>query len=164
MNADKNTVKKEDFLGNISYLLRETFEGSPEGEASAYLDRGVGVFATIEKLSAEAASHSIGENEANIAAHLEHARFYLIALVEFMNGRTEKVDWNESWLIKTVDESGWNSLKENVKRDYDKTMKAFQAIENWNDDNIGEAMVIVAHTAYHLGAIRQILKTLKQLL
>ncbi|MDQ3750824.1 MAG: DinB family protein [Acidobacteriota bacterium] len=154
-------IKKEDFLDNISYLLRETFEGSPEGKGSAYLDRGVGVFATIEKISAETASRSIGKNEATIAAHLEHARFYLIALVEFMNGRTEKVNWNESWSVKTVNESEWNSLKENVRRDYEKTAEAFQTIENWNDDNIGEAMAIVAHTAYHLGAIRQILKAVK---
>ena len=161
MKADKNLIKKEDFLDNISYLLRETFEGSPEGQGSAYLDRGVGVFATIEKISAETASRSIGENQASIAAHLEHARFYLIALVEFMNGRTEKVDWDKSWLIKTVNESEWNVLKESVRRDYKKTMESFQAIENWNDDNIGEAMAIVAHTAYHLGAIRQILKAVK---
>ncbi|MDQ3711249.1 MAG: DinB family protein [Acidobacteriota bacterium] len=154
-------IKKEDFLENISYLLRETFEGSPEGQGSSYLDRGVGVFATIEKISTETASHSIGENQASIAAHLEHARFYLIALVEFMNGRTEKVDWNESWSVKIVNESEWNVLKESVKRDYKKTMESFQAIENWNDDNIGEAIAILAHTAYHLGAIRQILKTVK---
>ncbi len=161
MKTDKNLIKKEDFLDNVSYLLRETFEGSPEGQASAYLDRGVGVFATIEKTSAEIASHSIGENQASIAAHLEHARFYLIALVEFMNGRTEKVNWDESWSVKTVNESEWTSLKENVRRDYEKTAETFQTIENWNDDNIGEAMAIVAHTAYHLGAIRQILKAVK---
>ena len=161
MKADKNTIKKEDFLDNISYLLRETFEGSPEGQGSAYLDRGVGVFATIEKISAETASRSIGENEAALAAHLEHARFYLIALVEFMNGRTEKVNWDESWSVKTVTESEWDLLKENVRRDYEKTAEAFQAIESWNDDNIGEALAIVAHTAYHLGAIRQIMKAEK---
>ncbi len=154
-------IKKEDFLDNLSYLLRETFEGSPEGQGSAYLDRGVGVFATIEKISAETASRSIGENEAALAAHLEHARFYLIALVEFMNGRTEKVNWDESWSVKTVTESEWDLLKENVRRDYEKTAEAFQAIESWNDDNIGEAMAIVAHTAYHLGAIRQIMKAEK---
>ncbi len=154
-------IKKEDFLDNLSYLLRETFEGSPEGQGSAYLDRGVGVFATIEKISAETASRSIGENEAALAAHLEHARFYLIALVEFMNGRTEKVNWDESWSVKTVTESEWDLLKENVRRDFEKTAEAFQAIESWNDDNIGEAMAIVAHTAYHLGAIRQIMKAEK---
>ncbi len=154
-------IKKEDFLDNLSYLLRETFEGSPEGQGSAYLDRGVGVFATIEKISAETASRSIGENEAALAAHLEHARFYLIALVEFMNGRTEKVNWDESWSVKTVTESEWDLLKENVRRDYEKTAEAFQAIESWNDDNIGEALAIVAHTAYHLGAIRQIMKAEK---
>ena len=151
-------ISKDDFLNNISHLLRETFEGSPEDQGSAYLDRGVGVFATIEKISAQTASRSIGENDASIAAHLEHSRFYLIALIEFMNGRTEKINWDESWLIKTVNKSEWNILKENVRRDYERTAKAFQTIENWNDDNIGEAMAIVVHTAYHLGAIRQMIK------
>ena len=154
------TINQEDFINNLLALLKETFEGSSP-QVSAYLDRGVGVLNTIEKLSATDASRSIEENGATIAAHTEHARFYLVALLEFMNGRTEKVDWNESWSVKTVNESEWNVLKESVKRDYKKTMESFQAIENWNDDNIGEAMAIVAHTAYHLGAIRQILKAVK---
>jgi hypothetical protein len=160
MNTDKNMIKKEDFLNNISKLLRETFEGSPEGEGSAYLDRRAGVFSTIEKISAETASRSIGETDATVAAHLEHARHYTAALVEFMNGRTEAVNWDESWLVKTVDETEWNLLKENVRRDYEKAIETFQSVENWDDDKVGDAMAIVVHTAYHLGAIRQIAKSI----
>ncbi len=153
-------IKKEDFLNNIFKLLRETFEGSPEGEGSAYLDRRAGVFTMIEKISAETASRSIGETDATIAAHLEHARHYTVALVEFMNGRTEAVNWDESWLVKTVDETEWNLLKENVRRDYEKAIETFQSVENWDDDKVGDAMAIVVHTAYHLGAIRQIAKSI----
>ncbi len=151
------TINQEFFTNNILSLLKETFEGSsPEG--GAYLDRGVGVLNTIEKVSAEKASQSIGENGATIAAHLEHARFYLVSLLEFMNGRTEKVDWNESWLVKIVDETEWDSLKENTNKAYQKVTKTFQTIEDWDDDKVGGAMAIVVHTAYHLGAIRQIVK------
>ncbi len=157
MKQDKNSIKKDDFTSNILTLLKETFEGSsPEG--SYYLDRGVGVLNTIEKISAETASRSLGENGATIAAHLEHARFYLAVLPEFMNGSTEKVDWKESWLVKTVDETEWDLLKENVRREYQNVAEMFQMIEDWNDDRVGGAMAIVAHTAYHLGAIRQIIK------
>ncbi|MBA3633147.1 MAG: DinB family protein [Acidobacteria bacterium] len=153
------TINQEFFTKNILSLLKETFEGSsPEG--SAYLDRGVGVLNTIEKISAEKASHSIGENGATIAAHLEHARFYLVILLEFMNGRTEKVDWNESWLVKTVGETEWNALRENTNKAYQKVTETFQTIEDWDDDKVGGAMVIVVHTAYHLGAIRQIAKSI----
>ena len=159
MNTENYSIKKEDFTNSVLYLLKETFEGSsPEG--SAYLDRGVGVLNTIEKLSAENASRSIDENGATIAAHLEHARFYLVTLVEFMNGRTEKVNWDESWLVKKVNETEWKLLKENTRRDYEVVTETFRTIENWNEDNIGEAIAIVAHTAYHLGAMRQIMKAI----
>ena len=160
MDTDEYSIKKEDFTNNILFLLKETFEGSsPEG--SAYLDRGVGVLNTIEKISAAQASHTIGDSDASIAAHTEHARFYLVALVEFMNGRTEKVKWEESWLVKTVNETDWNSLRENVRRDYEEVTQTFQTMENWDDDKVNDAMAIVVHTAYHLGAIRQILKAVK---
>jgi hypothetical protein len=105
MNADKNSIKTEYFKENVLGLLTETFEGSPP-EGSRYLDRAVGVLNTIEKISANDASRSIGG--ATFAAHLEHTRHYLVALVEFINGRTETVDWDESWLVKTVDEAAWN--------------------------------------------------------
>jgi len=152
------TINQEDFINNLLALLKETFEGSSP-QVSAYLDRGVGVLNTIEKLSATDASRSIEENGATIAAHTEHARFYLVALLEFMNGRTEKVNWDESWLVKTVDETEWKLLKENVRRDYEIVVETFQQVEDWDDDKIGDAMAIVVHTAYHLGAIRQIAKT-----
>ena len=151
-----NDITKDDFLKSILYLLRETFEGSPEGEGSAYLDRGVGIFATLEKLSAEDVSRDAGATTA--AAHTEHAKFYLDRLCEFMTGRTEKVNWEQSWLIETVNETEWNHLRQGMRSSYENVVRTFAAIEQWNEDNIGEAIAIVAHTAYHLGAIRQIAK------
>jgi hypothetical protein len=44
MNTDKNIITGQRFAESVAYLLRETFEGSPEGQASAYLDRGIGLF------------------------------------------------------------------------------------------------------------------------
>ena len=155
MNMD---ITKEHFLKSILYLLRETFEGSPEGEASAYLDRGVGVFATIEKLSAAEVSRQI--NSTTIVAHVEHAKFYLDRLREFMTGRTEKVNWDDSWLIETVNETEWNALRQTVRVSYDKVLQTFAAIEDWEEEKVGMAMGMLAHTAYHLGSIRQIMKSL----
>ncbi len=152
------TINQEYFTTNVFELLKETFEGSLEGEGSHYLDRGVGVLNTIEKVSATDASRSIGG--ATIAAHLEHARFYLAILPEFMNGRTEKVNWSESWLVKTVDENEWDLLKEKVRRDYKKVAEMFQNIDDWDDERVSGAISIVVHTAYHLGAMRQIMKSL----
>ncbi len=154
------TINQEDFTRAAFDLLKETFEGS-SSEGSAYLDRGVGVLNTVEKLSAETASRSIEENGATIAAHLEHARFYLVALVEFINGRTEKVNWDESWLVKIVNETEWKLLRENTRRDYELVAETFQTSQDWNEDKLAEAIAIIAHTAYHLGAMRQMMKAIQ---
>jgi len=155
-----DTIKKDDFLKEILFVLRETFEGSPEGQGSAYLDRGVGIFATLEKLSAADVSTEVGGT--TIAAHTEHAKFYLDRICEFLEGRTEKVNWEQSWLIETVNETGWNFLREGMRKSYENTVRCFAEIEFWNEDNIGDAVAITAHTAYHLGAMRQIMKSVKQ--
>ena len=83
---------------------------------------------------------------------------YLDRLCEFMKGRTEKVNWEDSWLIETVNETEWNYLRVAVRKSYENTLLTFAEIEDWNEDTLGEAIGIVSHTAYHLGAIRQMMK------
>lgn len=139
--------------------MRETFEGSPEGQGSAYLDRGIGIFATLETLSATEVSTEI--NDTTIAAHTEHAKFYLDRLCEFIMGRTEPVNWEQRRLIETVNETEWDFLREGVRKSYESALRCFAEAETWNGDNIGDAVAIIAHTAYHLGAIRQIMKSVK---
>jgi hypothetical protein len=150
-------IATDAFLKSILYLLRETFEGSPEGQGSAYLDRGVGFFATLGALSAAQVSREFGGT--TVAAQTEHAKFYLDRLCEFMTGRTEKVNWEQSWLIETVNETEWDALRGSVRKSYEGVLQCFAQIEDWDEDRVGEAIAMIAHTAYHLGAIRQIAKS-----
>jgi hypothetical protein len=76
-----------------------------------------------------------------------------------MTGRIEKVNWEQSWLIEEVNDAEWNALRQAARKSYENTLRCFAAIDDWNEDNVGEAMAIIAHTAYHLGAIRQIMKS-----
>jgi len=156
MNTDKTSISKDDFLKDILILLRETFEGSPEGEISVYLDSGIGFFSTLQNVSAENASKQV--NSATIAAQTEHAKFFLDRLVEFIEGRTEKVNWELSWLIETVSEEEWDILRKGLQESYENVLRCFAEVGTWNQDNIGDAIAGVSHTAYHLGAIRQIIK------
>ena len=156
MENDKNHITDQQFIASIAYLLRETFEGSPEGQPSAYLECGVGIFITLEKLTGDAASHEVHGTTA--AAQTEHAKFYLDRLCEFINGRTESVNWDASWLIETVDEAEWEALRSSVRRSYEDTLRCIAAVDEWTEDRVGMAIGMVAHTAYHLGAIRQIAK------
>jgi enamine deaminase RidA (YjgF/YER057c/UK114 family) len=156
MGNGKDHISIPQFTGGVAYLLRETFEGSPEGQPSAFLDRGVGFFSTLSNLSADDASKEFSGT--TIAAQTEHAKFYLDRLCEFINGRTERVNWEDSWLIETVNETEWKALLESVKASYENTLRCLASVEEWTEDRTGMAIGMVAHTAYHLGAIRQIAK------
>ena len=154
-----NGISKQQFVGSVAYLLRETFEGSPEGQPSAYLDRGIGIFSTLVAIPADQASKEYFGT--TIAAQTEHAKFYLDRLCEFINGRTERVNWEDSWLIETVNEDEWTALLESVKKSYENSLLCLATVEEWTEDRTGMAVGLVAHTAYHLGAIRQIAKSVK---
>lgn len=160
MNTDKNTIADSRFVESAAYLLRETFEGSPDGQPSAYLDRGIGIFNTLDDVSAAQASKEVASM--TIAAQTEHAKFYLDRLCEFINGRTERVNWEDSWLIETVSDAEWNALRAAVRKSYENALHCLANVDDWTQERVGMAMGLVAHTAYHFGAIRQIVKSAKE--
>jgi hypothetical protein len=158
MADENNEIPPIQFVEAVAYMLRETFVGSPEGQPSAYLDRGVGLFSTLNAISAADASRDL--HGTTIAAQTEHAKFYLDRLCEFLSGRSERVNWEDSWLIETVDDKEWNALSETLKATYNHTLICLAEHGEWNEMQIGMAMGMVTHTAYHLGAIRQLAKQL----
>ena len=150
------TINQEDFTTALSILFRETFEGMPTAEEQVYLAHDTGIFATLGKISAEKASTQF--NGATIAAHSEHARFYIELLDNYLNKNMRVVDFKQSWRVTTVSENDWDDLRENLSKVYRKTSETLAKNEDWGLDTITVAMGIVAHTAYHLGAIRQMAK------
>ena len=151
-------MKTEDFTGSLFQLLEETFEGPPAGRGSAYLDKGAGLFQTLDALTAEAASAPPRGGGPTVAAHCEHARFYVLALYDFMRGATGKIDWAQSWAAQTVTAEEWDGLKGELRRAYETLTGHLRSLETWGDEEVGDAMAILAHTAYHLGAVRQMVK------
>jgi hypothetical protein len=156
--SESNGVEKV-FVGAIALVLRETFEGPPAGRLSSYIDKNAGLFATLVGVTAEDASRDF--HGTTIAAQTEHAKFFLDLLCEYMDGNTERANWEASWLIETVNETEWDALRNSVKESYENTLRCLAAIDDWSEMRASFAMGIVAHTAYHLGSIRQIAKTVK---
>ncbi len=155
-------IVREDYTNNFFQLLWETFEGPPPDTGSAYLDKGAGLLQTLDRVTAEEASISNSDGAPTIAAHCEHVRFYIIALYEFMRGAEEKIDWKQSWRTQTVTTEEWSDLKENVRRAYATVTEHLRTVEELRDEEVGDGMAILVHTAYHLGAIRQLVRTLAQ--
>jgi len=75
-----------------------------------------------------------------------------------MNGQTEAVNWEQSWLIETVNDAEWEALQGSVQKAYANTLTCLAEEREWSAMQVGMAMGLIAHTAYHLGAIRQLAK------
>jgi hypothetical protein len=80
---------------------------------------------------------------------------------ELMRGSTEKIDWAQSWRVHTVTSAEWDDLRRVVRRAYSTLTEHLQAVDSWSEEEIGDGMAIIAHTAYHLGAIRQLVRALE---
>jgi len=84
-----NGLFKKIILG----ILEETFE-RVEG---IYLDQGTSLMETLAAISAVEASRPITESGTSIAGQVEHLRFYMRVLDDYMDGKLhEKIDWAES--------------------------------------------------------------------
>ncbi|MBS1793050.1 MAG: DinB family protein [Acidobacteria bacterium] len=152
------TIKQDDFTSSLFALLTETFESKNTAFGTLYLDQGTGFFDTIGGIDAAKASRAV--NGATIAAHCEHVRFYLEFLTNYMNENFKMADWQESWKTKTVTDAEWTALRGQLQKAYQKVTDVFNEVETWNDFKISGALGILAHTAYHLSAIRQLLKNI----
>ena len=152
------TINQADFTNSLFALLRETFEGTNTAFGTMYLDQGTGLFATLESIDAAKASRAAFEGGKTIAAHCEHLRFYLEFLSNYMSENFKMADWKESWAVSTVSETEWTALCGQLQKTYQMVTDTFNEVETWNDFKISGALGILTHTAYHLSAIRQMLK------
>ncbi len=132
----------------LTRMLREAFEGPP-GPWTYFTDTspGTGVFATIAALSAAAASRTGGPGGTTIAGHVHHMTSS-VAL-------STKSDRTHSWTVSVVDEAAWAALRARLREEYDRLVVAVEMHARWDEDALGVAIGALAHTAYHLGAIRQ---------
>ena len=149
-------VVQTEFTEELLELLKETFEGPAPTGPSAFLNKGTGLFETLDGVSAEAASVRARSESSTVAAHTEHIRFYVAVHYKLMLGSRENIDWDESWRIKTVNSAAWKDLREDLRRSYQTVVEHLRSLERWKDET-SLALAIIAHTAYHLGAIRQLI-------
>lgn len=153
-------ISADGFTKTLYALLEETFE-KVDG---IYLDGGASLLDSFSGLSADEASRPIVPGGTSIVGQVRHVRFYLRILSDYMNGqRHDKIDWKGSWQPSTADEGEWAELRSGLAEDYQELRDRFEHVTDWNDERrLGGALAIVAHTAYHLGAIRQIARVIQR--
>lgn len=154
-----NSVVLQEFIDTIFKMLEETFEKVH----GIYLDRGTSLFETLADITAEEASRPVSARCSSLAGQVAHICFYLDVLSEYMQSNpVGSVDWQESWQLQHVTPEEWEALKATLRATYERVTTLMKGFDTWEgEDEIGGAMAIVVHTAYHLGEIRQALCTLR---
>ena len=149
----------EQMRASLLTLLEETFERV----SGYYLDKGTSLFETLEGISPETASKAASGSRASIAAHVEHLRFYLDVSLRSMRGEAVgKIDWSESWKLQRVTAEEWEALKGRLRQAYTSVQATVHGDDAWDrPEDVSDALAILAHTAYHLGAIRQAMGVVK---
>lgn len=153
MTTNLNTAINQAFL----MLLDETFETV----RGIYLDKETSIFETLATITAEEASQT-NEHCATIAAHVAHMTYYIDILLELINGAQPQADWGYIWqTVSDVTADEWQASQQALRDNYQKIRKIASKME-WEDERqLAGAMGIIAHNAYHLGEIRQMLCKIK---
>jgi hypothetical protein len=149
----------ERFASTIFAVLDETFEHVH----GIYLDRGTSLFETLDTITAEEASRPVSARCASIAGQVEHVRFYLQVLHDYMQQKAVgDIDWQASWHLKTVTPAEWDALKQRLRATHEGVLALMKSFDAWDGENeMDGALAIAVHTAYHLGEIRQALCVVK---
>ena len=155
------TITGEQFREQLMYVLEECFE-QVQG---IFLDRGTSLFETLETISAEEASTPVSTTCASIAAQIGHVQYYLDQLEGFLKHEPQgRADWPGSWRTGPVTSAQWDAQKQRLRATYRRLADMIRGYDAWDtEDAMGGAIGLVAHSAYHLGEIRQALCTIKTL-
>jgi hypothetical protein len=155
-------MRSDDLDRSLPSLFSELVHGAPESVAFVLNPGDRGLLASLDGLSAEAASAShVGG--ATIAAHVTHLRYGLSLMNRWAAGENPfaDADWSESWSTTSVSEAEWQELRSGLRHEVDAWYSALQATREVRGVELDGVIGSIVHLAYHLGAVRQIDSTIR---
>jgi hypothetical protein len=144
----------------LAKLLTEIFDGPPSSEAYVLNPGDPGLLRQLDSIEASAASTRPMPGKTTIAAHVDHVRYGVWLLNRWAAGEANPwadADWNASWRRTVMGDDDWRALRNNLRHEAEAWRKHVTVRTEWDDLAAAGALASAAHTAYHLGAIRQIL-------
>ena len=148
----------------LSLLFSELITG-PTADAAYMLNSGdPGLLGSLDRLSAAAASRSSAAGGATIAAHVDHVCYGLELMNRWSDGDADPwsdADWTASWRRTTVTDEEWTALRERLRHETERWHRALQQPRDLSTIELNGVVASIAHLAYHLGAIRQIDKSIQ---
>jgi hypothetical protein len=149
----------------LGKLLTEIFDGPPGREAYLLNPGDPGFLRQLDSIDPGAASARPMPGKTTIASHVDHILYGFTLMNRWAAGEPNpfaNADWEASWKRTIVTEDQWRSLRDNLRRQAGEWRKHVAARTAWDDMSAAGALSSAAHTAYHLGAIRQILAAMEK--
>ena len=144
----------------LSTLLRETLLRADRQYAYLLNPGEPGLVETLKPLSAETASKPPAPGRKPIAAHANHVLYGIELANRALSGEEgvyEGADWALAWTLETVSEQQWQDLVNRLEQQSKTLIEQVSQPREWNEVMLTGAFSVAAHTAYHLGAVRQML-------
>lgn len=153
-----------DFQSAAAYLLRECFEGRPDGQTYTWFVEGrEAILPTLDALGAEEASIKPNEWTSSIAGHAFHILYALRGANAQRGGEEPEGTWEDSWKKQTASEAEWAEVRARIREEYSSLIKWFEENQDWSIEGIHVgALAMLPHMAFHLGAIQQIVRFTRQ--
>lgn len=152
MQKSREPIQARVMVDKLTAILQECFMGAQE--SGAFLIPGPnGLFDLLQGLTAREASTPVAG--ASMAAHALHVAFSLDAFLDWIHGkRGITYDWAKSWAKSEVTDKEWEELRQRLHRQYTALCQAVHDTAPYDADSAWGAIGVLAHTAYHLGALQ----------
>jgi hypothetical protein len=145
----------------LSTLLRETLIRADPQDAYLLNPGDPGFVETLKPLSAQTAAKQPGPGRKPIVSHANHVLYGIELANRALRGEKEvyeRADWSATWKTETVSEDQWQDLVNRLEQQSNLLIEQVSQPRNWDEITLTGAFSIAAHTAYHLGAVRQMLR------
>ena len=157
-------MNTSELTDSLVTLLSELVDGAPGGGGAYVLNGGdPGLLASLDALDAEAAS-AASHGGATIAAHVAHVTYGISLMNRWAGGEHNPfatADWSAAWQTARVTEMEWSALRAELREQAQMWLTALARPREVVRVELNGMIGSVVHLAYHLGAIRQIDRTLR---
>ena len=139
-------------------LLREIVDGPPGDMAFIVNPGDPGLIGSLAALPASQASARVG-GRSSVAAHVQHLRYGFSLMNRWATGDQNAfadASAAESWSHQQVNDEEWRALRDGFEREARTWINRLDAPRTWDEVTLSGFVSSVAHTAYHMGAIRQL--------
>jgi hypothetical protein len=141
-------------------LLFELIDGPADPQLTWIVSNepASGILGTLRRFSAEQASRAPALGHNTPAAHAAHLLFALELATQRLLGQNPAADWDASWEPSTVNADDWTRLLDQIREASTRLRQTIEArTTEWEPLAFKGIIATVGHTAYHLGALRQLL-------